>query len=51
MSYSDEQIRGAVDAVFGKYDADGNNSLDPNECFNLIRDALQHSGSGKTVSP
>jgi len=42
MSYSDQQVRNAVDAVFSKYDTDKSNSLDINEVTNLINDALKH---------
>ena len=50
MSYSDQQLREAVDAVFGKYDTDKSNSLDANEVYNLINDALAHMNSNKKVS-
>ena len=30
MSYTDDQIRAAVDAVFAKFDTDHSNSLDEN---------------------
>ena len=50
MSYNDQQLRDAVDAVFNKYDADKSNSLDANEVFNLINDALAHMKSNRKVS-
>ena len=36
MGYSDQQLREAVDAVFGQFDKDNSNSLDANETYNLI---------------
>jgi Ca2+-binding EF-hand superfamily protein len=50
MSYGEEQLKQAVDAVFTKYDADHNNYLDSNEVFNLIQDALKHMKSTRTVT-
>ena len=50
MSYSDQQLREAVDAVFGKYDTDKSNSLDANEVYNLINDALAHMKSNRKVT-
>jgi Ca2+-binding EF-hand superfamily protein len=50
MSYNDEQLRAAVDAVFNKYDTDGSQSLDANEVFNLINDALTHMKSNRKVT-
>ena len=50
MSISDEKLREAVDAVFNKYDTDGNNSLDCNEVHCLINDALAHMKAGRQVS-
>jgi len=50
MSYSDQQIRAAVDAVFSAYDKDNSNSLDSAEVFALISDALKHSDSSKNVT-
>jgi Ca2+-binding EF-hand superfamily protein len=49
-AYSEAQLVQAVDAVFAKYDADGNNYLDANEVFNLINDALKHMKSTRQVS-
>ena len=40
MAISDEQLREAVDAVFSQFDADGSNTLDKNEVFNLICAAM-----------
>ena len=50
MSYSDQQLREAVDAVFGQFDADKNGTLDSNEVGNLINAALAHMQSGKKVT-
>ena len=50
MSYNDQQLRDAVDAVFGKYDTDKSNSLDANEVYNLINDALTHMKSNRKVT-
>jgi hypothetical protein len=47
MSYNDQQLRDAVDAVFGKYDTDKSNSLDASEVFNLIKDALKSINSNR----
>lgn len=50
MSYSDAQIKSAVDAVFGKYDTDNSNSLDASEVYALINDALKHMNANRKVS-
>ena len=50
MSYNEEQLKKAVDAVFDKYDTDKSNSLDANEVCNLINDALAHMKSNKKVT-
>ena len=50
MSQSDQQIRGAVDAVFTQFDRDNSNSLDANEVGNFINAALKHMGTGRQVS-
>ena len=50
MGYTDQQLREAVDAVFGQFDKDNSNSLDPQETANLINAAMQHLGEGKSVS-
>ena len=47
MGYSDQQLRDAVDAVFGQFDKDGSNSLDGNEVAALIGAALKQLGSDK----
>ena len=50
MSYTDQQLRDAVDAVFGKYDTDNSQSLDAAEVTSLINDALKHMKSNRQVS-
>ncbi len=44
MSYNDDQLRDAVDAVFGQFDADGSTTLDRNELRNLLNAAFAHMG-------
>jgi Ca2+-binding EF-hand superfamily protein len=44
MSYSDADLRNAVDHVFKQYDTDNTGSLDSNEVHNLINDAFKHMG-------
>ena len=50
MSYTDDQIRAAVDAVFSKFDTDKSGSLDANETRSLINTALQQMNSNRQVS-
>ncbi len=50
MSYSDQQIRDAVDAVFGQFDKDNSNSLDSKEVFNLINAAFSKMSVNRQVS-
>lgn len=50
MSYSDQQLREAVDAVFGQFDNDGSNTLDQGEVANLINAALNQMGAGRQAS-
>jgi Ca2+-binding EF-hand superfamily protein len=50
MSYSDNDLRAAVDAVFGAYDKDNSGSLDASEVTNLINDALKQLGPNRSVS-
>lgn len=51
MTYTEDQLRQAVDAVFAKYDADKSGTLESGEVFNLINDALNHMGSQHKVTP
>lgn len=48
--YTEDELKQAVDAVFGKYDADNSGSLDATEVKNLINDALGHLKSNRQVS-
>jgi Ca2+-binding EF-hand superfamily protein len=50
MSYNEQQIKSAVEAVFSKYDKDNSQSLDASEVFNLINDALTHMQSKRQVT-
>lgn len=50
MSYSDQQLRDAVDAVFNQFDADKSGSLDSTEVASLINAALTHMNAGRQVS-
>lgn len=50
MSYNDQQLRDAVDAVFSQFDQDGSNTLDQGEVANLINAALNHMGAGRQAS-
>jgi Ca2+-binding EF-hand superfamily protein len=50
MSYTDQQLRDAVDAVFSKYDKDNSQSLDQNEVYSLICDAMKHMNAGNPPS-
>lgn len=50
MSYSDNDLRNAVDAVFDAYDKDKSQSLEASEVTNLINDALKHMGQNRSVS-
>ena len=50
MSYSDEDLRNAVNAVFDAYDADKSGTLEANEVRKLINDALKHMGQNREVT-
>lgn len=47
MSYSDDDLRNAVNAVFDAYDKDKSGTLEVNEVRNLINDALKHMGQNR----
>ena len=47
MGYSDDQLRQAVDAVFGQFDKDNSGSLDEKETYNLICAAMKHLDPSK----
>lgn len=51
MSYSEDQLRQAVDAVFAQYDKDKNGTLESAEVTSLINDALTHMKAGRQASP
>jgi Ca2+-binding EF-hand superfamily protein len=50
MSYSDEDLRTAVNAVFDAYDKDKSGTLDLEEVRSLINDALKHMGQQREVT-
>lgn len=50
MGYNDQQLRDAVDAVFGQFDKDGSNTLDRGEVINLINAALNQMGAGRQAT-
>lgn len=50
MSYSDDDLRNAVNAVFDAYDKDRSGTLEANEIMCLINDALKHMGQGRQVT-
>lgn len=50
MGYSDQELRDAVDAVFGQFDTDKSSTLDRNEVVNLINAALSQMGESRKAS-
>jgi Ca2+-binding EF-hand superfamily protein len=50
MSYNDDDLRNAVNAVFDAYDKDKSGTLEDNEITLLINDALKHMGQGRQVT-
>ena len=50
MSYSDDDLRNAVNAVFDVYDKDKSGTLEANEITMLINDALKHMGQNRQVT-
>ena len=50
MSYSEQQLKDAVDAVFQQFDKDNSGTLDSNEVSNLINAALKHMNSPRVAS-
>ena len=50
MSYSEDDLRNAVNAVFDAYDTDKSGTLESNEITKLINDALKHMGQNRQVS-
>ena len=51
MSYSDDDLRNAVNAVFDAYDKDKSGTLEVSEITNLINDALKQMGQARQVTP
>ena len=47
MSYSDDDLRNAVNAVFDAYDKDKSGTLEVDEVRLLINDALKHMGQNR----
>jgi hypothetical protein len=47
MSYSEEDLRNAVNAVFDAYDKDKSGTLEIDEVRSLINDALKHMGQNR----
>ena len=50
MSYTEQQLKDAVDAVFQQFDKDNSGTLDSNEVSNLINAALKHMNSPRVAS-
>lgn len=50
MSYTEAQLKSAVDAVFDQYDKDKNGTLDKAEVSALINDALKHMKSNRSAT-
>lgn len=50
MSYSDEDLKTAVNAVFDAYDKDRSGTLEAPEVTLLINDALKHMGQNRKVT-
>ena len=50
MSFSQEQLKKAVESVFNTYDRDKNGSLDADEVAELINDALKQMKQNRKVS-
>ena len=50
MSYSDDDLRRAVDQVFELYDKDKSGTLEAPEVLKLINDALKKMGANREAS-
>lgn len=50
MSYTEDQLRQAVDQVFNNYDKDNSGFLDVSEVTALINDALKHMNAGRQAT-
>lgn len=44
---TDDQLKQAIDAIFGKYDTDKSGTLEGDEVFKLISDAFKSLGKTK----
>ena len=50
MSYSEQDLKRAVDAVFNSYDTDKSGTLEAQEVANLINDALKQMQQSRKVT-
>ena len=50
MSYSEQQLKDAVNAVFQQFDKDNNGTLDSGEVLNLINAALKHMNANRLAT-
>jgi Ca2+-binding EF-hand superfamily protein len=50
MSYSDQQLKDAVNAVFQQFDKDNSGTLDSGEVLNLINAALKHMKANRLAT-
>lgn len=50
MSYSNETLRAAVDAIFVKYDKDKSGYLDIDEVLGLMNDVLKQINSNRQLT-
>jgi Ca2+-binding EF-hand superfamily protein len=50
MSYTDAQLKHAVDTVFATYDRDKSGTLEVSEIRSLINDALKHMNSNREAT-
>ncbi len=50
MGYSEQELRAAVDAVFGQFDKDNSNTLDRAEVLSLVNAALGQMGAGRQAT-
>lgn len=48
--YNDQRLQIAVQAIFNKYDKDGNGYLDLSEITQLLNDALSHMNHLRSIS-
>jgi len=50
MGYTDQQLKDAVDAVFGKFDTDNSGTLEAAEVASLINAALSQMNAGRQAT-